>query len=385
MAAEQPKEFLSSEDHASTNKVTEGAISFHEYKRRIENHFLEEEKNNKITPHERWKKCIKATLGVLKHRPSSFAIYRVPTKLRKINEDAYSPRMVSIGPFHHGRNDLLKMEEHKWRYMLFLLARTSDRVKAVDKCGEVIGSLQQRVPGCYAEDLNMTREELMEILLVDGCFILELFLSAKQSPRHLLEMLHIFYRPPFSDTHTKVDHDDTLGFKHRATNLLEAGIEIEKASTNSCGLLEITFNDGVIQFPALSIDETMETIFRNLIAFEQCSVDGMHYITSYVMLIKRLIHSPQDRDRVVRGESICSEVIAPKDFYLAKICEDVNKYTNSWWHFRRIKAYLSVLGRKCMDSLKNNYFPNPWSFISFAAAVVLIVLTALQTIYTMRS
>ena len=37
-------------------------------------------------------------------------IYKVPSKIRKLNEDAYTPSVVSIGPFHHGHPELQNME-----------------------------------------------------------------------------------------------------------------------------------------------------------------------------------------------------------------------------------------------------------------------------------
>lgn len=33
---------------------------------------------------------------------SGCCIYKVPPKIRKVNEEAYIPTLVSIGPFHHG-------------------------------------------------------------------------------------------------------------------------------------------------------------------------------------------------------------------------------------------------------------------------------------------
>ncbi|KAL5789202.1 hypothetical protein ACOSQ2_004090 [Xanthoceras sorbifolium] len=52
-------------------------------------------------------------------------IYRVPPKIRMLNESLYTPRMVSIGPFHHGSKELKAMEEHKLRYLQQFLRRTS--------------------------------------------------------------------------------------------------------------------------------------------------------------------------------------------------------------------------------------------------------------------
>ena len=41
------------------------------------------------------------------------SICRVPEKLRRLNENAYTPRVVSIGPFHHGKESLKPMEEQE--------------------------------------------------------------------------------------------------------------------------------------------------------------------------------------------------------------------------------------------------------------------------------
>ncbi|GMP85781.1 hypothetical protein CsSME_00038820 [Camellia sinensis var. sinensis] len=39
--------------------------------------------------------------------------YKVPNKLVKPKEEAYTPNIVSIGPFHHKNKELLAFEEHK--------------------------------------------------------------------------------------------------------------------------------------------------------------------------------------------------------------------------------------------------------------------------------
>ncbi|KAK0608906.1 hypothetical protein LWI29_037856 [Acer saccharum] len=38
-------------------------------------------------------------------------IYRVPKDLRKINEAAYTPQVISIGPLHHGEKEFFEMEK----------------------------------------------------------------------------------------------------------------------------------------------------------------------------------------------------------------------------------------------------------------------------------
>lgn len=46
---------------------------------------------------------IEETLKHLGPVSSERCIYRVPVSIRKVNEEAYTPRIVSVGPLHHGR------------------------------------------------------------------------------------------------------------------------------------------------------------------------------------------------------------------------------------------------------------------------------------------
>ena len=60
---------------------------------------------------------IKAKLESLSSLTPHRCIYKVPNKLRRLNSDAYTPRLVSFGPFHRGKEDLQGMEEHTCRVL----------------------------------------------------------------------------------------------------------------------------------------------------------------------------------------------------------------------------------------------------------------------------
>lgn len=135
-----------------------------------------EETQNECT----WMHSIKVTLGSLNHREvQSFisSIPSVPSILRKPNEECYSPKLVTIGPIHRAtKSHLLAMEEHKWRYMLSLLHRTQNPVSALDKCGTIILGLDDAVRASYGGNIRYDSHELAKIMLLDGCFLLELLL-----------------------------------------------------------------------------------------------------------------------------------------------------------------------------------------------------------------
>ncbi|KAL9428073.1 hypothetical protein AB3S75_030128 [Citrus x aurantiifolia] len=67
--------------------------------------FIEDRKELKIDVRENFE-----------HDPARCCIYRVPGPLRKIKEEGYTPKLISIGPFHHDKDELANMEKQKIRY-----------------------------------------------------------------------------------------------------------------------------------------------------------------------------------------------------------------------------------------------------------------------------
>ncbi|KAL2346734.1 hypothetical protein Fmac_000734 [Flemingia macrophylla] len=100
-------------------------------------------------------------------------IYRVPFRMRKLKEDAYTPDVVSIGPFHHNTLPrLLNMQRHKLSYCKAFLQRTQT---TSDTWIRYIQSVEPEFRLCYSETLPFNKEELVNIIFVDSGFILELF------------------------------------------------------------------------------------------------------------------------------------------------------------------------------------------------------------------
>jgi hypothetical protein len=99
-------------------------------------------------------------------------IFRVHTQLRKTNEKAYDPQVLAIGPYHRGKDDLRLMEDHKLRYLQLLLQRR--RESNVETYIKAIRELEGRVREFYAEPISLTTDEFVEMMLLDGFFIIEL-------------------------------------------------------------------------------------------------------------------------------------------------------------------------------------------------------------------
>ncbi|KAL4592395.1 hypothetical protein LXL04_005387 [Taraxacum kok-saghyz] len=101
-------------------------------------------------------------------------ICKVSENLYKENEDKYFPLMVSIGPFHHGKEKLKAMEDYKWNYLNSLASRATHVEAQLGKCVEVLKALEDKARKCYGEEIHMDSDAFVEMMLVDGCFIIEL-------------------------------------------------------------------------------------------------------------------------------------------------------------------------------------------------------------------
>lgn len=69
------------------------------------------------------------------------------------------------------------MEEMKWSCMRYLLYRTPKPDESLRKCSESIFRLDELVRTSYVDDINLNSYDLAKIMLLDGCFLLELLIS----------------------------------------------------------------------------------------------------------------------------------------------------------------------------------------------------------------
>jgi hypothetical protein len=97
-------------------------------------------------------------------------IYKVPDPLRKLNEEAYTPQVISIGPFHHGDEKLQIMEKYKVRYLKKFMEQVN-----LENLVCTIEDLEESVSQCYAEVIPLSRYDFLKMILMDASFIVELF------------------------------------------------------------------------------------------------------------------------------------------------------------------------------------------------------------------
>ncbi|XP_075506614.1 UPF0481 protein At3g47200-like [Primulina tabacum] len=105
----------------------------------------------------------------------SLCVCRVPEQLSKEFREYYVPSTVPIGPFH--RHTVEATEETKWRYLDTLLSRSRKAEEILDSCIKAVRHVEQQARKFYGETVDMGSDEFVEMLLVDGCFIIELLLE----------------------------------------------------------------------------------------------------------------------------------------------------------------------------------------------------------------
>ncbi|KAG5512674.1 hypothetical protein RHGRI_038960 [Rhododendron griersonianum] len=123
---------------------------------------------------------------------SSACIYKVPEGLRKLNKSAYTPRVIAIGPLHRKDKHLQEsMQRVKWYYTHHLLNRLTEGIEDENQKGRKLSEVLQqcaekmkdkecvdKAKTYYAAEVTVDDEKMSEMMLVDGCFVLELLYAS---------------------------------------------------------------------------------------------------------------------------------------------------------------------------------------------------------------
>ncbi|XP_050123847.1 UPF0481 protein At3g47200-like [Malus sylvestris] len=437
---------------------------------------------------------------------SSCCIFRVPQHLSEINKKACQPHIVSIGPCHYGDTRLEMMQQHKWRFLRDLLARTPSNGPRLDHYRQVVESMEESIRGCYSETIDLSSHDLVEIMVLDGLFTVELFCKvgrkspsdpddlARLSPsdpddpifnlawvfpnlicdllrlenqipffvlqklfdeskasredsesslaklaleffnhavertdistteeKHLLDLLRLSFIPkpydqspqgqarnirpliqlirsakkPLQGTRKAVkkfvagiksktrkgNTSSSIEFIQSAEKLYLAGIKFK--TRDAMSFLDIRFLKGVLEIPRIVLDDLRTDLLMNFVAFEQCYFHCSKHVITYAAFMSCLIRTPADVSflcdkKIIENYLGTDEEAADffknlgkdvpfdiDDSYLCELFKDVNEYHRNIWHVR-------------WAGLRFKYFSTPWSFLSAVAAVVLLLLTAIQ-------
>ncbi|RWR86879.1 UPF0481-like protein isoform X1 [Cinnamomum micranthum f. kanehirae] len=104
------------------------------------------------------------------------SIYKVHAAMAAVNPGAFTPKVVSMGPYHHGKEHLMPMEVHKQRAARRFILDSGNSIKDfIDGLWEVLPELMDsysQLDPVWREDKNKGR--FLELMLIDGCFLIEI-------------------------------------------------------------------------------------------------------------------------------------------------------------------------------------------------------------------
>ncbi|KAI0492428.1 hypothetical protein KFK09_026700 [Dendrobium nobile] len=129
----------------------------------------------------------------------SKSIYRIPKNLIDVNSQAYEPKLVSFGPYHHNSRHLLPMEESKCSALFQFHRRIARASKTPNDVLIAMRKVEPRLIAYY-DDLQVEdddkdclergqfcrhgwlkeKDEFLKIMIVDSCFALEIMLADKR-------------------------------------------------------------------------------------------------------------------------------------------------------------------------------------------------------------
>ncbi|TXG70719.1 hypothetical protein EZV62_005654 [Acer yangbiense] len=268
---------------------------------------------------------------------------QVPSSLVEINQKAYHPHIISIGPYHHSSDHLMMIEEHKSRFVRSLFGRIDDTWGNLNLCYQVVVLLEAKIRECYSETSRFGSSQLVKMMVVDGCFVIKLvweflnlpnrdpddpifkmdwilpllmrdllnwrikfltFLSFEKhgsvganvsefEGKHLLDLVWESFRPQSSRSQsppTKFNNH----LIQPAMKLNRPGIQFETINRPNICFLDVKFCNGVLKIPPLRMDDFITCFILNCVAFEQCYGHYEKFVTDYATLMGCLINNLKD-------------------------------------------------------------------------------------------
>ncbi|KAM4133944.1 hypothetical protein ACJW30_01G370100 [Castanea mollissima] len=332
----------------------------------------------------------------------------VPYHLRKWNEEAYTPQVISIGPYHNDKEKFQTMEKHKERYFRRFMKRAEINL---EDFVSTIREMEDRIRCRYVETVPFDSDDFVRMIRLDAFFILELFLTSyyktfpsndpmlvedwllsiveeelvlleNQVPFFAIDELYNLALPSKSDSVSLTE----LTFKFfKSFNIYEKpqNVTIEHF-TNLLRFFQLPNDDlpdrgPEMIFPRYSATQLREagvefkvSQVRNIMALEQCDQRKPLYYTDFYLLLDRLINTTKDMDLLCDKGSVVNSLgnnnvvtsiinnlnrgIIRSDmntvYYL--LCEDLNAFYEKPWN--RWKALL-----------RHQYFSSPWRSASTIA------------------
>ncbi|KAK3417039.1 hypothetical protein EUGRSUZ_H02791, partial [Eucalyptus grandis] len=353
------------------------------------------------------------------------SIFRVRHQLREVNEKAYDPEILAIGPYHYGNDKFKFMEVQKLRYLQQLLKRRKE--ESVDGYMPTLKELERQARNCYAETIDLSQEKFLAMMLIDGCFIVELFrkynmkiptdkddpvlhicgipnsirrdllLLENQLPLFVLSKLYDLIKGPdehheFSEVAAMYFHFElggpgqnwTIGKREHLLHLYHAWCTSGLPETPELNCIPvmpsaIELRESGVRFKAVQGGQLSDIKFKNgTLELPHRQSSDINCFTDYATFMDCLINSSKDV-KVLRRAGIVKNYLG-NDEVVAQMFNKIGDHI-----FPNVNAHCNKRMNVWMAKLRRKYFHSPWASLSVLAAIVLLLLIAAQTLFTIPS
>ncbi|KAG6697125.1 hypothetical protein I3842_09G182800, partial [Carya illinoinensis] len=372
-------------------------------------------------------------------------IQKVPLLLRdrKHFNKYFKPRIVALGPIHHGKKKYKPSEEYK---LIMTNCFVMESGKVDEALYKVVKNNIKQLRQCFHQKVTekYSDQALAWMLFVDGCTILQsihcvvtsackdwimkyddlmvfgtqdLFLLENQLPYQLLEDLMnssankgITEKPihlldllrTLIIGKSNVEDDGAAARlrsklpSYRYRNLEElrsAGIHVKKGDDPLTTITfkkshNINFWSAYLFLSPIKVDDSMGPKFMNLIAYEMCTDFYKKLeITSYILFLYSLIDNVKDVVKL-RNEGIIINLLG-SDEEVARLFNEIGTDLipdpDAYGEVKDAiqKHYDSKL-KSWISEARHEHCRTPWTILAISAAVIVLGLTFVQTWFAFK-
>ncbi|CAI9779529.1 unnamed protein product [Fraxinus pennsylvanica] len=274
----------------------------------------------------------------------------------------------------------------------FRFERETDQTSCIQKFLDRYILMPAEENSC-TNDVKKFLAQMKECCTKSGQEMTKWKLDLDSSPPHLLHLVREQLISPFMHESQNKNTFVKRQSYRSLTELKSTGIHFKPSQTGN--LTDVEFKSRLIYstltLPSIVIDDRTKSLFLNLVAYEKCphGPSDLH-ITSYICLMDSLIDHPDDV-KELRKKTILVNYLG-SDEQLAKLFVEISQdliphphaYANVMYQIQNhCQKKLPAWVQSCMvEEWMHKYFSSPWAFLAVLGAIIALLLTAVQTYFT---
>ncbi|OVA12482.1 Protein of unknown function DUF247 [Macleaya cordata] len=171
--------------------------------------------------------------------------------------------------------------------------------------------------------------------------------------------------------------------------LYKSGVRFLPITNGNIEMIRFDEKMATLHLPILCLDVNSDVVLRNLVAYEASIASGQLVFTRFTELMNGIIDTEEDAKLLREGGIVLNHLKTDEEVaslwngmsrsvrltnvpFLDKMIEDVNKYYSRRWRVK-LKKFMKI------------YVFGSWQFLTFLAAILLLLMTTLQAFCSIYS